>query len=377
METNHHHSAGSELDVRRIKLARRYCHYSMDELCKRMGKDAVSKMAISKMERGILKPSATTLAAIARACGISIDFFYPRQVSIGKLDFRFSEGISKQKADSIRQQVTDAIIDYANAHSCMPINVRNVKKGCGDLFRKKTIRTYADAEQAAESLRRKWNIGLQPIFSVYELLQNHGIHVIELEIDDLRIDGIATYVNSNMPFVVVNTLKHKTTERKRFTALHELAHLLFRMRPLSQDEHETYTSSLPVMPFEVTMKHADTERLCNLFASAMLLPGQAIARRIGSPRYDIDIRELISIREMYGISIAATVHRLHDLRIIPDTLYNYYYDSIIKPNIMETGWGKFPIMEQAEMQMLLKIRIEKEKLPVEGRGADLNVFTTE
>ena len=355
MPTIHHHSADSKLDLYRIKLARRYCNYSMDELCKRMGKDAVSKMAISKMERGLLKPSATTLTAIARACGVSINFFYPRQVNIGKLDFRFSEGITKQKADSIRQQVTDAIIDYANAKSCLPTNDDTFT-----LAPKKTIRTNADAEKAAETLRRKWNIGLQPIFSVYELLQNHGIHVIELEIDDLRIDGIATYVNSNMPFVVVNTLKHKTTERKRFTALHELAHLLFRMRPLSQDEHETYTSSLPVLPYDVTMKHADTERLCNLFASAMLLPGEAIARRIGSPRYDIDIRELISIREMYGISIAATVHRLHDLRIIPDTLYNYYYDSIIKPNIMETGWGTFPIMEHAETQLLLKIRIEKE-----------------
>ena len=372
MKKEHLHSTGGLLDVHRIKLARRYCHYSMDELCRRMGKDAVSKMAISKMERGILKPSATTLAAIARACGISVDFFFPRQVNIGKLDFRFSEGISKQKADSIRQQVTDAITDYANAHSCLPANAETYS-----LAPKKTIRTYADAERAAETLRRKWNIGLQPIFSVYELLQNHGIHVIELEIEDLRIDGIATYVNSNMPFVVVNTLKHKTTERKRFTALHELAHLLFRMPPLSQDEHETYTSSLPVLPYEVTMKHADTERLCNLFASAMLLPGQAIARRIGRARYDIDIRELVSIREMYGISIAATVHRLHDLRIIPDTLYNYYYDSIIKSNIMETGWGKFPIMEHAETHRLMKIRIKKEKLPVEGRGADLNVFTTE
>lgn len=344
-----------ELDVQKIKLARRLCCYSMDELCKRMGKAAVSKMAISKIERGIFKPSLETLKAIAKACNVPLEYFYQQDIRISQVNFRFTEDISERKAEEIRAQVISAIIDYATTNSCVPIPQE-------DSFSKvrTTLRSFADAEEAASRLRKKWNIGLQPIFSVYELLQNHGVHIIELEIDNQCIDGVSTYVNGKIPIIVINTLKHKTTERKRFTALHELAHLLFRMRPLSVAEHEEYISALPSLPYEVTMKHADTECLCNLFASAMLLPSQVVIRRIGNTRSNIDIKELISIREMYGISIAATVHRLHDLRIIPDTLYNYYYDSIIKPNIMETGWGVFPIMEKAEMKDLLRMRLENE-----------------
>lgn len=346
-----------KIDTQKIKLARRLRCYSMDDLCRRMGSDAVSKMAISKIERGIMNPSPRTLEAIAYACEVPVNYFYQQDIQIGKMDFRFSEGITPRKAEAIRSQVTAAIINYAVVNSCQLSPVEFVNP-----MARTTLRTYADAEKAATRLRNKWNIGQQPIFSVYELLQGYGIHVIELEIDDQKVDGIATFVNGKTPIVVVNTLKHKTTERKRFTALHELAHLLFRLRPLSENEHEAYQAALPSLPYKVTMKRADTERLCNLFASAMLLPDKAVTRRIGQSRYDIDMQELISIRKMYGISIAATVHRLHDLRIIPDTLYDHYYDDIIKPNYMEQGWGSFPIMEHAEIQMLLKIRIKETQL---------------
>ncbi|MDO4948585.1 MAG: XRE family transcriptional regulator [Bacteroidales bacterium] len=348
-----------KIDPQRIKLARRLCHYSMDELCRRMGEDAVSKMAISKIERGIFTPSPNVLKAMAKACGVPLGYFYRQDIHIGQMDFRFSESISKRKSEEIRAQVTAAIIDYAITNSCVP----STNEFFAPMART-TLRTYADVEVAASRLRRKWCIGLQPIFSVYELLQNHGIHIIELEIDDLNVDGIATTINSSLPVIVVNTLKHTTTERKRFTALHELAHLLFRLCPLSAAEHEEYVGALPPLPYRVSLKHADIERLCNFFANAMLLPSQAVVRRIGQSRFELDMRELVGVREMYGISIAAIVHRLHDMRIIPDTLYHYFFEHIISPNLMEVGWGTFPIMEHADMPMLLKIRIEKENSPL-------------
>ena len=88
-----------DIDPQKIKLARRLCHYSMDELCRRMGKEAVSKTAISKIERGIFKPSADTLRAMAKACGVTPDYFYQHDIHIGPMDFRFSEGISARKAE--------------------------------------------------------------------------------------------------------------------------------------------------------------------------------------------------------------------------------------------------------------------------------------
>ena len=65
---------------------------------------------------------------------------------------------------------------------------------------------------------------------------------------------------------------------------------------------------------------------------------------------------------MYGISIAATVHRCHDLAIIDDTEYDNLYDNMIKKNTMETGWGEFPIKEKADRMQLLEERIRKQIL---------------
>ena len=367
-----------EIQPQKIKLARMLRRMSMDQLVTAMREDAVSKMAISKIERGQLVPSAKTLQAIARACQVPMEFFSSPSYSIGSLNFRFREGTPEKKKQQVTAQVIAAIHDYIELQS------RNLGT---DSFakpkRRSVVRSYSQAEAIAADIRRKWNIGLQPIFSVYELLQNQGFHIIEMEIDDSDIEGVSTYADDT-PYIIINTTVNKTVERKRFTALHELAHLLFSVKPLSETAFEAYLSTLPALPYTVTVKRPDVERLCHRFAGAMLLPDRVIHRRIGTCRTNISLEELVSIHETYGISIAATIHRLHDLRIIDDKYYSHLFDDMISNNRMETGWGTFPIQEKAEMKDFLKVRIDNEmtgkyikKAPVEGRGADLNVFTTE
>ncbi|MCQ2077369.1 MAG: XRE family transcriptional regulator [Bacteroidaceae bacterium] len=338
----------------KIRLARRLRRLSMSQLVSAMGKDAVSKMAISKIERGQLKPSLKTLQNIANVCNVPIEFFSSPNHNIGKLNFRFREGTPIKKKHQVTAQVIDAINKYIELQS------NTIDDTIFAEQKKPTaLHNYLQAEVASTTLRKKWNIGIQPIFSVYELLQNHGIRIIEVEIDDTDVDGVSTFADGT-PYIIINTLVNKTVERKRFTALHELAHLLFIIKPLNEPAFKIYLNKLPQIPYTVTVKPPTVERLCHRFAGAMLLPEQAILRRIGTCRTNISMEEFISIHEMYGISIAATVHRLHDLRIIDDDYYNHLFDNVIKPNNMETGWGTFPIQEKAEMKNLLKIRIDNE-----------------
>lgn len=78
-----------EIQPQKIKLARMLRRMSMDQLVTAMREDAVSKMAISKIERGQLVPSAKTLQAVARACQVPVEFFSSPSYSIGSLNFRF------------------------------------------------------------------------------------------------------------------------------------------------------------------------------------------------------------------------------------------------------------------------------------------------
>lgn len=335
----------------KIKTVRLLRRYSMDQLVSRMGNNPISKMALSKIERGLVHPRKQTIAAIASACNVPIDYFSENDISIGKINFRFSSGTIKSKQQQIEADIISAIETYFNSTYIDIDKIPFINPIPGRI-----ARCYQDTEKASLELRMAWGIGIQPIFSVYEAIQMAGIHIIETYIEDDSIDGCSTYVNRTVPIIIINSRTNTTTERKRFTALHELAHLLLTVNPFNEDEHTAYIQQFQDLTYRVSIQKPDIEKLCHHFASAMLLPEKCAIYRIGKTRSHIDIKELIAIRETYGISIAATIHRLHDLRIIDDNYYHNLFAHMIELNRIEDGWGEYPIKELANRFTLLNLK---------------------
>lgn len=341
-------------------MARKLCHFSMDDLVRHMGEHAVSKMAISKIERGLMRPSETTLQAIAAACHLPLSFFHQSRIDLGVLDYRFKQDVTEQQRQHVKSLADELLQSYFGVQMILDEQLSFTHPMRGTV-----LHNYADAEQAALKLRRKWEIGMQPIHSVYELLACYGIHVLELDLDCDNVDGLSTWVNGDTPLIIINTRANTTTERKRFTALHELCHLLFRLRPDDEARHEAYLASLPPIPHTVTLKQPTEERLCDLFASAMLMPEPCVLRRFGTVRTDVSLEEFIATRRLYGNSVASQVHRLHDLRVIDDALYSHLYEHLIDQNKLESGWGEYPIMETADRMPMLEERLRVEMNKVE------------
>lgn len=337
-------------------MARKLCHFSMDDLVRHMGEHAVSKMAISKIERGLMRPSATTLQAIAAACHLPLSFFHQSRLDLGVLDYRFKQDVTEQQRQHVKSLADELLQSYFGVQMILDEQLSFTHPMRGTV-----LHNYADAEQAALKLRRKWEIGMQPIHSVYELLVCYGIHVLELDLDCDNVDGLSAWVNGDTPIIIINTRANTTTERKRFTALHELCHLLFRLRPDDEARHQSYLASLPPIPYDVTIKQPDEERLCDLFASAMLMPEPCVLRRFGQTRTDVGIEEFKATRLLYGNSVASQIHRLHDLRLIDDDLYHHLYETIINKDRKEENLGEpYPIMEKADRMPMLEERLRLE-----------------
>lgn len=337
-------------------MARKLCHFSMDDLVRHMGEHAVSKMAISKIERGLMRPSETTLQAIAAACHLPLSFFHQSRLDLGVLDYRFKQDVTEQQRQHVKSLADELLQSYFGVQMVLDEQLSFTHPMRGTV-----LHNYADAEQAALKLRRKWEIGMQPIHSVYELLVCYGIHVLELDLDCDNVDGLSAWVNGDTPIIIINTRANTTTERKRFTALHELCHLLFRLRPDDEARHQSYLASLPPIPYAVTIKQPDEERLCDLFASAMLMPEPCVLRRFGQTRTDVGIEEFKATRLLYGNSVASQIHRLHDLRLIDDDLYHHLYETIINKDRKEENLGEpYPIMEKADRMPMLEERLRLE-----------------
>jgi Zn-dependent peptidase ImmA (M78 family) len=163
--------------------------------------------------------------------------------------------------------------------------------------------------------------------------------------------GFSSLVKPGIPLIVVNLTANTTVERKRFTALHELAHLLLR--------------------FPADPPKTQQERYCHRFAGAVLCPSVSFRQEMGERRSALTLDELIHIRERYGISIAATVHRAHDLDIITDTYYNKIFDERIHANRLEEGWGHYPIEEVTTRFERLLQRAVAEQVISMSRAAEL------
>ncbi len=285
-----------EIFAERLKSARVMKGYSMDDLVSRMD-GSISKMAISKYERATLNPSSSVVIALSRALELPVDYFFrPFTLDINSIKFRkHKTRLSVKEEKAIRESVCDIIERYTNIEEICSATVDFSSPLEG------TVSMDEDVVKAAEECRSKWGLGSVAIVNAGEILEEHGIKVIEIDADG-SFDGLKALVNDKYPVIVLN--KRFSPERKRFTLLHELGHLLIK--------------------FDSSVDEKEEERLCNLFSSEMLIPSSVFIKEIGTARDSISYQEMKALQIEYGISIDALMYKAMYLGVIKNQKYKAY-----------------------------------------------------
>ncbi len=279
----------------RLISARKMAGLSLQDLSERLDID-ITKQALNKYERGTSRPNGETLIKIAGVLGVPVDYFYRGSiVKLGPVEFRKYAHLKVSEIERIKAECTDYLERYIEL-----IELLNSRKPFDDPFKgsKQVIKSNEDIEKAAEKFRDAWELGRDPIAGVLPLLEDHGVCIYEITAHD-AFSGMSAMVD-NIPLIVLNrgyADKSFSVQRKRFTALHELAHLLLNFG--DKDEKEI-------------------ERLCHTFAGAVLLPKERFIDWFGKSRSSISLQELRMIDENYGISVQAIIARAHTLSLISD-----------------------------------------------------------
>ncbi len=281
----------------RLKLARKMAGMSLQGLSDKL-EGLVSKQSLNKYEQGLMMPSDEMLNKISAALNLKPDYFFRKiSIELNPVCFRKNISLTKSYEESIIEKARDYIERYSEIENILGIDI-NFKNPVNDLV----IKNLEDAENAAKVLRKVWELGSQPIPQISKLLELKGVKVYRLDHND-NFDGASILTNNNIPVVVIN-IKDKSHERMRFTILHELGHILLN-----------FDKNLQKTPKEI-------ELLCHKFASCFLLPSNMLIDMIGGNyRNYISIKELISIKEFYGVSIRAILFRLRQMNIINETYY--------------------------------------------------------
>lgn len=326
----------------RLISARKMAGFSLQDLADKL-EAGITKQAINKYEKGLARPSSDILQQIARALGVPMDYFYrTSSVTLEDIKFRKQTRLSKRDIERIKGECCDFLERYLELESLL-----NLKSEFSNPISNPHIKNHADIEKVSMEIRNNWNLGDAPIPSIVEMLEEHRIKVIEVEADD-SFSGMSSLVKE-IPVVVIN--KNSTVQRKRFTALHELAHLL-----LDLSSHEEKAK----------------EQFCNNFAGAFLVPEKSFREWFGDQRTTMTENELKLIDENFGISVQAIMYRAKVLGIISEPTHRKFSIWLSSSGSRKKEFGEFCGKEQPQRFYRLLLQALSEDVISMSKAAALS-----
>jgi Zn-dependent peptidase ImmA (M78 family)/DNA-binding XRE family transcriptional regulator len=333
----------NEVFSQRLKNARLIKGMTQDEVVAGLG-ETLSKNALSRYERGEMTPRYPILVALARVLDVQLEYFFrPFTVSISQLDFRTKQDLPSMEANRLQLEVGAIMERYLQTEQLLGLKSRFVNP----LQALPALKTAEEAEEAAQRLREAWKLGDHGLMNIYGLIESFGIKVIEITAAE-AFDGMTCMVNDNIPLIVVNTAM--TVERKRFTVLHELAHILLR--------------------FDASLDQKMIERICSRFSGAVLMPSGLLKNLIGAMCEQIGLQELILIKNHYGVSLQALMYRAAQLNYISQAT-NDRFRNFINTNKREEGLGDFHGKETADRFEQLVVRAYHSNRITRSKAAEL------
>lgn len=256
----------------------------------------MSAPAVSKYEKGEIHPNSQKLIEFANAYGVKVlDLLKSYDIPEMKFNaFRKRQRLQGENLELLKEMIQNKVADYLEVIELNEIKTSNNK------IKKYTCNNENDAELAAEEFRKNYKLSInQPIPDLINMLENIGILIIEIDNTNERFsdfDGLSEVVK-DIPLIVL--LNNIDGERQRFTIAHELGHLVLNIKDENLNE----------------------EKMCNKFASSLLMPKEAVINEFGISRNNISFYELRAFKREYKVSMAATVYRLKELNIISEYLF--------------------------------------------------------
>ncbi|MHB0980406.1 MAG: helix-turn-helix domain-containing protein [Thermoleophilia bacterium] len=325
----------------RLFVARKAAGLSQRDLAARVG---VSATAISKYERDLDMPGSKVLLALARALERRVDYFLrSREVEISCPEFR--------KRARLGEKAKQAVLAAAREESERYLEARELCPSADPIpgapfFPGVEVRSLEDAEIAAERVREGWRLGLDPIESLVDVLEDNGIHVLVIPAS-VDFDAFTCLVNGYLPLIAVRG--GVPGDRQRLSMAHELGHLVMRCST-----------------------EIDPEKAAYRFAGAFLVPREAALRELGNSRSAFEVPdELILLKEKYGISMQAWIMRARDLGIIKTETAAAYFRQFRKRRWHSQEPGpQYPAEEPKKLRQMV-LRALAEQVLTESRAAEL------
>jgi Zn-dependent peptidase ImmA (M78 family) len=330
--------------AQRLAQARKMRGLSLRALADKMG-GQISYNALHKYELGRMMPDSKVLVAVAEALDQDVDFFFREPtLELKGMQFRKASRLGAKEEEAIRERAVDFFERHREIEELL-----GIASPFKNPLANRPVHNGEDVEVAAGQLREAWRLGEDPLPNVRETLESKGIMMFDVEAPE-SFNGFAGHADGH-PAIVLAKWLDRDLPRKRFTALHEVGHLLLQFPP--------------------SMSLKEQENLCHRFAGAMLMPQRVFIAEFGGHRQHVSLAELTSLKGRYGISNAAIMHRALDLELITPAMHKRF--CIIS---RQQGWhkdepGRYAGSECSSRFEQLVVRAASEAVISESKGAAL------
>jgi len=323
----------------RIKAARSASMLSQQALADGAG---VSKMAISKYERGLNIPGSSVLIRLAKVLGVKVEYFLrPITVTLSAATYRCRPSLSEKQKGAVIARMQEWLERYLEVDSLFgetpPFALPDDLDG--------RVNTLDDVERVAQDLRKAWDLGQDAIESLVEVLEDKGVKVGLID-GDKDFDALTCWVNERVPAIAVKD--GLVGDRQRFSLAHELAHLVLEPAEGVNGEKAAYR-----------------------FAGAFLVPGPVAVFELGQWRRRLSLPELYLLKHKYGLSIQAWIHRAEELDIVSSQHADKLLDRFKWSgwNIEEPG-DQVPMEKPSRMERMVMHALAEDMIS-ESRAAEL------
>lgn len=280
-------------DGDRLRQARQLALRTKQDVAAAIG---VSAAAVGQYEANAMAPRSEIVGALASALDVLPEFFSAGRPQI-KLEsgdaffrsLRSTTARQRAKATSYTEQVWE-LVNAIERHVRLPeVRLPGIETEVGRPL---------DPVTTARAVRKFWGLGGKPVAHLVRLLESKGIIAVlvpMVEHEVARIDAFSTLA-FDRPVMVLSADKADDVFRHRFTAAHELGHLLM---------HGEYTAGDPAL-----------ERQADRFAAEFLMPTNVVRDELPAR---FDMRKLAQLSEHWGVSVQALVYRSKELGLISDS----------------------------------------------------------
>ncbi|MFJ4793322.1 helix-turn-helix domain-containing protein [Kitasatospora purpeofusca] len=339
-------------DPARLTQARRLAEMTKKDVAERLG---VTPAAVGQYETGVSKPRPELVPGLADILGVPLSFFLAGRPS-SRLDasmahfrsLRSTPKAQRERALAFAEQVWE--LTYALERRVQLPVVDLPGFAGGEVHPGEEL--PAEPAAAARELRRRWGLGDGPVTHLVRRMESHGIIVVMPPAGDTSATTVDAFSSRTVrPLAVLTSNRADDVYRHRFTAAHELGHLVLHGDATGDSRQE---------------KEADA------FAAEFLTPQSSILPLL--PRR-MDLARLAELRRTWGVSIHSLIYRCRELGLTSDATTSRAYQRLRalegQPGFASESVNGFSGEQPALLRQAFELAAEEDGLTVEKLAREL------